>query len=186
MTRPSLGTCLPFGKRRVRGNPILVTGIWVSYGDIMIDVGQKLPAFSLQNQDGAARSANDYAGKWLVLYAYPKDDTPGCTLQACDLRDADAEFRERGAVVLGVSRDDEASHQRFKEKYSLPFTLLADEGARVAQQYGVWKEKSMYGKTFMGIERTTIVIDKEGRVRELFPNVSVEGHADEVLAALDS
>jgi peroxiredoxin Q/BCP len=152
-----------------------------------VRVGELAPDFSLPSTSGGTQSLSDFRGKQaVVLYFYPKDDTPGCTKEACYFRDLSGEFEQKGAVILGVSTDSLQSHEQFRAKYGLPFTLLADEGARVAQQYGVWKEKSMYGKTFMGIERTTIVIDKDGRVRKVFPKVSVEGHADEVLAALDS
>ena len=123
-------------------------------------------------------------GKPVVLYFYPKDDTPGCTEQACGIRDAYGAFRERGAVVLGVSPDDEASHQAFRSKFSLPFTLLADHEHRVAEQYGVWVEKNRYGKKSMGIERSTFVIDAEGNLAKAMRRVKPDTHAAEVLAAL--
>jgi peroxiredoxin Q/BCP len=120
----------------------------------------------------------------IVLYFYPKDDTPGCTTEACEFRDEYSRFRQRGAVVLGVSPDDEASHVRFKQKYSLPFTLLADPEHRVAEDYGVWVEKNTYGKKRMGIKRSTFVIDADGNVARAMYGVKPEGHADDVLEAL--
>ena len=121
----------------------------------------------------------------MVLYFYPKDDTPGCTKEACGFRDVWSEFQRKGAAILGVSTDSLKSHEKFKNKHALPFPLLSDEGAEVARRYGVWKEKSLYGRKFMGIERSTVVIGKDGRVRKLFPKVKVEGHIDEVLAAIE-
>ncbi len=148
-------------------------------------VGAAAPDFALQNQAGETVSLADFRGKQSVgLYFYPKDDTPGCTKQACYFRDLSAEFAAKDAVILGVSPDSVASHVKFRDKFGLPFPLLADPGAVVAQRYGVWKERSMYGRTFMGIERTTFVIGKDGVLRGVFPKVKVEGHADAVLAAL--
>ncbi len=123
-------------------------------------------------------------GKPVVLYFYPKDDTPGCTAQACGIRDAYDDFREKGAVVLGVSPDDEASHVKFKQKYKLPFTLLADPEHRVAEQYGVWRERNMYGKKSMGIERSTFVIDADGNVAKALRRVKPDEHAAQVLETL--
>jgi peroxiredoxin Q/BCP len=123
-------------------------------------------------------------GSPVVLYFYPKDDTPGCTLQACDIRDAWSEFEERGVVVLGVSPDPPSSHAKFREKYGLPFTLLADPEHEVAETYGVWAEKSMTGKTYMGIERSTFVIDAQGNVVSVMRRVKPDAHADDVLAVL--
>ncbi len=120
----------------------------------------------------------------MVLYFYPKDNTPGCTKEACDFRDSDAAIRKAGAVVLGVSLDDGASHQKFISKYDLPFSLLSDEGAKVSKAYGVYKQKSMYGKKFWGIERSTFVIDGAGAIQAAFRKVKVDGHAQDVLAAL--
>ena len=145
----------------------------------------KAPAFSLPNQDGKKVALKDLLGQWVVLYFYPKDDTPGCTTQACGIRDVYADFRERGAEVLGVSPDDEDSHVKFKEKYSLPFTLLADPGHEVAEEYGVWKERNKYGKKSMGIERSTFVIDADGNVSKAMRRVKPETHAADVLAALN-
>jgi thioredoxin-dependent peroxiredoxin len=152
-----------------------------------VRAGEPAPEFTLPASTGENVSLSDFRGKQaVVLYFYPKDDTPGCTKEACSFRDLSAEFAAKGAVILGVSPDSVASHRKFRDKYHLPFTLLADQGAEVATKYGVWKEKSMYGRTFMGVERTTVVIDKEGRVSKVFPKVSVDGHADEVLAAIES
>ena len=150
----------------------------------LIDPGKKAPAFSLKDQRGQVQKLSDYDGRPVVLYFYPKDDTPGCTTEACEFRDEYSRFRQRGAVVLGVSPDDEASHVRFKEKYSLPFTLLADPDHKTAEDYGVWVEKNMYGKKRMGIKRSTFVIDAEGNVARALYGVKPEGHADEVLEVL--
>ena len=148
-------------------------------------VGAEAPDFALQNQAGETISLADFRGQQaVVLYFYPKDDTPGCTKQACSFRDLSAEFAGKNAVILGISPDSVASHVKFRDKFGLPFPLLAYPGAEVAQRYGVWKERSMYGKTFMGIERTTFLIAKDGTIRKVFPKVKVEGHADAVLAAL--
>jgi thioredoxin-dependent peroxiredoxin len=122
----------------------------------------------------------------VVLYFYPKDDTPGCTLEACSFRDANHEMQKRGVIVLGVSADDLASHRKFAEKYGLPFPLLADTDTTVSQQYGVWKERNMYGKKFMGVNRETFLIDKEGVVRKIWPKVKADGHAQEVLDTIES
>jgi len=151
----------------------------------MVKVGDKAPEFSLPTIGGKTISLSDYAGKQsVVLYFYPKDNTPGCTKEACYFRDLQAEFAEAGAVILGVSTDSVASHEKFAAKHNLPFPLLADVDKKVTTQYGVFKEKSMYGKTFLGVERTTLLIDKSGVIRRIWPKVSVEGHADEVLEAL--
>src|SRR5919204_3935560 len=133
-------------------------------GGAMVEEGKPAPDFELTSDSGDRVKLSDLHGKPVVLYFYPKDDTPGCTTQACGIRDVYSDFRERGAVVLGVSPDDEASHAKFKEKYSLPFTLLADPDHEVAEEYGVWVEKTNYGKKSMGIERSTVVIDAEGNV----------------------
>jgi peroxiredoxin Q/BCP len=151
----------------------------------MVEEGKPAPDFELTSDDGEHVKLSDFRGKPVVLYFYPKDDTPGCTTQACGIRDVYADFRDRGAVVLGVSPDDEASHVQFKEKYSLPFTLLADPGHEVAEEYGVWKERNRYGKKSMGIERSTFVIDADGNVSKAMRRVKPETHAADVLAALD-
>jgi peroxiredoxin Q/BCP len=150
----------------------------------MVEEGKPAPDFELSTDSGARVKLSSLRGKPVVLYFYPKDDTPGCTTQACGIRDAYADFRERGAVVLGVSPDDQASHVKFKEKYSLPFTLLADPEHKVAEQYGVWKERNMYGKKSMGIERSTFVIDADGNVAKVMRRVKPDTHAADVLATL--
>jgi thioredoxin-dependent peroxiredoxin len=150
----------------------------------MVEEGEAAPDFELDRDGGGRVRLSDLRGSPVVLYFYPKDDTPGCTTQACGIRDAYASFEERGAVVLGVSPDDVASHDRFKAEYELPFVLLADPDHRVADQYGVWKERTAYGKTFMGIERSTFVIDVDGTVVKVLRRVKTATHADDVLAAL--
>ena len=152
----------------------------------MVEEGKTAPDFELASDTGERVSLSSFRGKPVVLYFYPKDDTPGCTTQACGIRDVYADFRDRGAVVLGVSPDDEASHVKFKEKYSLPFTLLADPGHAVAEKYGVWKERNLYGKKSMGIERSTFVIDADGEVAKVMRRVKPDTHAADVLAALPS
>jgi thioredoxin-dependent peroxiredoxin len=150
----------------------------------MVEEGKPAPDFELTSDSGERVKLSSLRGQPIVLYFYPKDDTPGCTTQACGIRDVYADFRGRGAVVLGVSPDDEASHVKFKEKYSLPFTLLADPEHQVAEDYGVWKERNMYGKKSMGIERSTFVIDAEGNVAKAMRRVKPETHAADVLSAL--
>ncbi len=143
-------------------------------------------AFSLAADDGSTVKLDDFAGKRVVLYFYPKDDTPGCTRQACAFRDNIDAIRERGAVVLGVSRDSQRAHSNFKSKYNLNFPLLIDADAAVHRAYGAWGTKSNYGRTFEGALRTTVIIDEQGRIAKRFPNVKVDGHADAVLEALDA
>jgi peroxiredoxin Q/BCP len=150
----------------------------------MIEQGKKAPDFTLADQEGVSVQLSKLKGKPIVLYFYPKDDTPGCTTQACAFRDARADYEAAGAKVIGVSPDDVKSHVKFVTKHSLNFTLLADPEAVVCQEYGVWKEKSMYGKKYMGVERTTFLIDGNGIVQKIFPKVKVEGHSDAVLAAI--
>jgi thioredoxin-dependent peroxiredoxin len=152
----------------------------------MIAEGQAAPDFELPSDTGETVRLSALRGKPVVLYFYPKDDTPGCTTQACGIRDAWDEFERAGAVVLGVSPDDERSHVKFREKYDLPFTLLADTGHEVAEAYGVWGEKSYMGRTYMGVSRSTFVIDADGTVKKVFPAVKPATHADDVLAALAS
>jgi peroxiredoxin Q/BCP len=149
-----------------------------------VEAGDKAPDFSLADQTGKTVRLKDFKGKPVVLYFYPKDDTPGCTKEACDFRDAEAAIAKAGAVVFGVSLDGEAAHQKFIAKYSLPFSLLCDENATVSKAYGVYKEKNMYGRKYWGIERSTFVIDKAGVIAAAFRKVKVDGHAREVLAAL--
>jgi peroxiredoxin Q/BCP len=152
----------------------------------LIDEGKKAPAFSLKDQHGRTHSLSDYAGRPLVLYFYPKDDTSGCTKEACAFRDNLPRFRPGKAAVLGVSILDEASKARFAAKYDLNFPLLADADHAVAEKYGVWKKKSLYGRTFMGIARTTYLIDGGGKVVKRWDNVKVDGHVEDVLASLKS
>lgn len=150
----------------------------------MVEEGTPAPTFTLRSDTGEPVSLESLRGRPVVLYFYPKDDTPGCTAQACGIRDAWSEFEARGAVVLGVSPDSPASHRKFREKYGLPFTLLSDEDHEVAERYGTWVEKRMYGKTYMGVERSTFVIDPEGTVVKVMRKVKPDTHADAVLAAL--
>ncbi len=150
----------------------------------MVAVGDKAPDFTLPADDGRTMSLKDFRGKKVVLYFYPKDDTPGCTAEACSFRDNLGRVTTKGAVVLGVSRDDTESHGKFRDKYHLNFPLLADDAGKVTEAYGVWKKKSLYGRSFMGIERTTFLIDEQGKVARVWPRVKVQGHTDEVLAAL--
>jgi thioredoxin-dependent peroxiredoxin len=149
----------------------------------MVEDGLPAPDFELTSDGGERIRLSDLKGRPVVLHFYPKDDTPGCTAQACELRDQYSLFRERGAVVLGVSPDDEESHARFREKYSLPFTLLADPGHHVAEQYGVWVERR-YGRKSIGIERSAFVIDENGTVARALRRVKPEGHAGRLLEAL--
>ncbi len=147
-------------------------------------IGAKAPELALPDQEGNIVFLKDFKGKQVVLYFYPKDDTPGCTQESCDFRDSMAPIKKAGAVVVGVSFDGQASHQKFIKKFSLPFTLLSDTEKTVANAYGVYKEKSMYGKKYWGIERSTFVIDQKGLLKAIFRKVKVTGHVDEVLAAL--
>lgn len=147
---------------------------------------QPAPDFALPATDGSTVRLSDLRGKKVVLYFYPKDDTPGCTKEACSFRDNLGVLQSMGVVVLGISPDSVTSHQRFAQKYGLSFPLLADEGAQVATLYGVWKEKQQYGRTYMGIERTTFLIDENGIVRRVFPKVKVDGHVEEVIEAIRS
>ena len=152
----------------------------------MIAEGQEAPDFELTSDAGETVKLSALRGKPVVLYFYPKDDTPGCTTQACGIRDAYGEFERAGAVVLGVSPDNERSHVKFRQKYELPFTLLADTEHEVADRYGVWGEKKFMGKKYMGVSRSTFVIDESGRVKKVFEKVTPATHADDVLAALAS
>jgi len=152
----------------------------------LVDPGKKAPAFSLKDQEGKTRRLADYAGRPVVLYFYPKDDTPGCTKEACAFRDNLPRFKPSKAVVLGVSILDEASKARFAEKYDLPFPLLADPDHSVAEKFGVWQKRSLYGRTYMGIARTTYLIGPDGKVAKRWDNVKVDGHAEAVLDALNA
>ncbi len=146
-----------------------------------ISVGKKAPDFTLPDQDGKEQRLSDYAGKWVLLYFYPKDDTPGCTLEACTIRDSYADFKKAGIVVLGVSKDSVKSHGKFVEKYKLPFTILADEEKKVVQLYGVWQEKKLYGRAYMGIARWSFLIDPKGKIAKIYEGVKPAEHAAEVL-----
>jgi len=150
----------------------------------VLQVGMKAPSFALLSTEGSTVSLDGLRGRRIVLYFYPKDDTPGCTKEACGFRDAATRLRQANAVVLGVSRDDQKSHERFTRKFGLTFPLLSDPDAAVCTAYGVYKNKSMYGRIFLGIERTTFIIDEEGRIAHIFPKVSVDGHIEAVLQAL--
>jgi peroxiredoxin Q/BCP len=147
-------------------------------------VGQKAPDFSVLDDSGKRIKLSDYKGKKVVLYFYPKDDTPGCTREACSFRDGLNAVSKLGAVVLGVSADSVESHKKFKEKYQLNFPLLADTDRTIVEDYETWKEKMNYGKTYMGIERTTYIIDETGKISHIFPKVKVDQHYDVVVAAL--
>jgi peroxiredoxin Q/BCP len=150
----------------------------------MPTIGKAAPAFTLETDTGETLSLKELKGKNVVIYFYPKDDTSGCTTEACEFRDLMPRFTKGSAVILGVSPDSVKSHQKFKAKYDLPFTLLADTEHAMAEKYGVWKEKSMYGRKYMGVERTTFLIDAKGVLRQVFEKVKPAGHADEVAAAL--
>ena len=149
-----------------------------------LEVGDKAPALSLPDQSGDRVNLKDFMGKQVVLYFYPKDDTPGCTTESCDFRDASAPIKKTGAVILGVSLDGKESHQKFIKKFDLPFTLLSDEEAAVSKAYGCYKEKNMYGRKYWGIERSTFVIDQAGKLKAIFRKVKVTSHVNDVLAVL--
>ena len=149
----------------------------------LVEPGRKAPAFSLPDQEGRTHRLKDYAGRPLIVYFYPKDDTPGCTKEACSFRDADTTYRKKGIKVFGVSTDSEKSHQKFISKFQLPFDLLADTDKSIVEKYGVWGEKSMYGKKYMGTMRKTFLIDEKGWIAKIFDKVNVAEHADEVLEA---
>jgi thioredoxin-dependent peroxiredoxin len=151
----------------------------------MLSVGDQAPGFSLQDQDGVTRSLEDYSGRWLVVYFYPKDDTPGCTKEACGFRDANADLAALDAAVVGVSADSASAHAKFAAKYELNFPLLVDPDKAMLEAYGAWGEKQMYGKRYMGVVRVTYIIDPQGKVAKAWPKVQAEGHADEVRAALE-
>lgn len=150
----------------------------------LLAVGDKAPDFKTKDQDGETVSLKDFRGRKVVLYFYPKDDTPGCTKEACSFRDGFGAFRRRKIEVLGVSVDDEKSHKEFAEKYSLPFRLLADSDKKIVKDYGVWGEKNMYGRKYMGTLRVTYVIDEKGKIAAVWPKVKPDGHAEEILAAI--
>lgn len=150
-----------------------------------VEVGSPAPAFALKDQSGKAHRLKDLRGQWVVLYFYPKDDTSGCTAEACRFRDALTQIKKRGAVVLGASPDDETSHKKFADKFSLPFPLLADPEKTLCNAYGVWQQKSMYGRKYMGVARTTYLIDPQGKVAHRWEKVKPARHDEEVLAKLD-
>ncbi|MGQ0695174.1 MAG: thioredoxin-dependent thiol peroxidase [Nitrospiraceae bacterium] len=147
-------------------------------------VGEKAPELSLPDQHGRTVTLKGLKGKQIVLYFYPKDDTPGCTKESCDFRDVESQILRAGGVIVGVSLDGQESHQKFIQKFGLPFSLLSDEDASISKTYGVYKEKNMYGRKSWGIERSTFVIDAEGKLKAIFRKVKVDGHVDEVLTAL--
>ena len=151
-----------------------------------VEAGDIAPDFTTPDDADRRVSLSDFRGKRVVLFFYPKDDTSGCTIEACEFRDALPRFTAGDAVILGISPDDAKSHRKFKTKFELPYTLLVDEGHAVAERYGVWKEKSMYGRTYMGVERTTFLIDRAGRIARVFEKVKPEGHAEEVRQAIEA
>ena len=150
----------------------------------MLDVGTKAPNFTLKNQNGDIVALSDFLGKKVVLYFYPKDNTPGCTRQACAFAGTYAEFEKMGVVVIGISKDSETSHQKFAEKHGLPFLLLSDPDRVAIEAYGVWQEKKLYGKFSMGVVRSTYIIDEQGRIERVMPKVKPDTNASEILAYL--
>lgn len=149
--------------------------------DKELEIGDMAPDFELMDQEGKKHNLKMYRGKKVVIYFYPKDDTPGCTAEACSIRDNYSAFKKAGLIVLGVSADSKESHKKFSQKYSLPFTLLSDEGHEVLQKYGTWKKKSLYGKIMMGIARMTYIIDEQGKIIKIYPKVKPSEHAQEIL-----
>lgn len=150
----------------------------------MLKEGLKAPTFKLPGDDGKTHSLSDFKGEKIVLYFYPKDNTSGCTKEACDFRDNMRRISKKNSLVIGVSKDSEKSHVKFKDKYDLNFLILSDEDGKMLKKYGVWMEKSMYGRKYMGIARTTFIIDENGRIKKIFEKVKVPGHVDEVLKNL--
>ena len=151
-----------------------------------LEIGDKAPDFTLPTDGDGSVSLGKLKGKKVVLYFYPKDDTSGCTVEACAFRDMFPRFKKMDAVVIGISRDKVASHDKFKKKYELPFTLASDDKGKVTEDYGVWVEKSMYGRKYMGIERATFLVDEKGKIEQIWHKVKVPGHADEVLKAVNA
>lgn len=147
----------------------------------MLKKGDKAPDFKLSADDGKTYSMKDFKGKNVILYFYPKDMTSGCTAEACDFRDKIKLIQKKNSIVIGINKDNIESHKKFKSKYELPFILLSDESAKILKSYGVWNEKSMYGRKYMGIERTTFIIDEKGIIKEVFNKVKVNGHVEEIL-----
>ena len=152
----------------------------------MLSVGSSAPAFSLPDQEGKIRSLKEYAGRWVLLYFYPKDDTPGCTAEACGFRDLQDKLKERGVSVLGVSADPVEKHKTFAEKFALPFPLLSDPEKKMIEKYGAWGEKTFLGKTYMGIFRMSYLIDPKGKIAKVYEKVKAEEHAEEVLHDVDA
>ena len=151
-----------------------------------VQIGEPAPDFELKDQSGQLHSIEDYRGQWVALYFYPKDDTPGCTKQACNLRDHYQSLLDAGIVVLGVSPDDVASHEKFAGKYELPFPLIADPEHAILEAYGVWGEKNLYGRKYMGVKRITFLIDEEGVIRHVFKRPKVQEHTAEIMAAFEA
>ena len=152
----------------------------------MLKENDKAPQFNVPDQNSNNVSLNDYKGKWIILYFYPKDMTPGCTTEACNFRDEYSVFQQKGIVILGVSKDSVSKHKKFEGKYDLPFPLLSDENSTICEDYGVWQEKSMYGKKFMGITRATFIINPDGLIAKVYPKVKVKEHVAEILADLEN
>lgn len=152
----------------------------------MLEVGDKAPEFALPDQDGKVVRLTDYAGQWVVVYFYPKDDTPGCTVEACGFRDSLNELRAAHCAVVGVSQDSVGSHKKFHTKYGFNFPILSDEGREVIERYGAWQQKSRFGKKYFGIQRMTYLIDPSGTIAQIFPQVTPKGHEKEVLRAIRS
>jgi peroxiredoxin Q/BCP len=148
----------------------------------MLKKGDKAPDFNLPDENGKTLMLSDFKGKKLILFFYPKDNTSGCTKEACDFRDNIKIFSKNKTIVIGISKDNIESHRKFKEKFSLPFTLLSDENQEVLSKYGVWKEKSMYGRKYMGIERTTFLINEKGLIKDIWNKVKVPGHVEEIIS----
>jgi len=151
----------------------------------MLKTGDVIPKFSLPDQDGKVHDISDYKGRWLVIYFYPKDMTSGCTTEACNFQESLPDFDSIDALIFGISKDSVKSHKKFAEKYNLQFTLLSDENSDVCEQFGVWQKKSMYGKEYMGIARTTFLINPEGQVAKVYPKVKVKEHHKEILSDLN-
>ena len=149
-----------------------------------IKKGNKAPAFSLPDQNGEVHVLKDYMGRWVLIYFYPKDNTPGCTIEACALRDAFPDFKKLGIAVLGVSKDSVKSHDKFASKFDLPFTLLSDETTEMQNKYGAWQKKKMMGREYMGTLRMSVLVDPQGKIAKIYENVKPKDHADEVLADL--